>query len=272
MIHDGLTAALATQHGKARVIAPAFAAATGLALTVPAGIDTDALGTFTGETPRPATMRDTARMKARLGMQAAGLLLGIASEGSFGPHPFMPFLAAGRELMIFIDDRHGIEVVEEAVSERTNFAALDLGPGADVEAFLARVGFPGHAVVLRQGASITKGIDTRDRLEALLSGCTGAARLETDMRAHVNPTRMSEIGVLAAKLAQRVATPCPACAAPGFGFTRHDAGLPCEACGTPTPLVMHRVSGCARCGLETHLPRTDGRAVASPAECPECNP
>lgn len=271
-MHAGLTAALATQHGKDRVIAPAFAAVTGLAIRVPSGIDTDALGTFTGETPRPATMRHTARMKARLGMQATGLPLGIASEGSFGPHPFIPFLAAGRELMIFIDDRQGIEVVEEAVSERTNFAALDLVPGADVEGFLQRVGFPSHALVLRHGEHVTKGIDTLSQLESLLSSCTGSARLETDMRAHVNPTRMSEIGKLAVRLARRVATPCPACAAPGFGITRSEVGLPCEACGTPTLLAKHLVSGCASCGHETHLPRNDGRAVASPGECPECNP
>jgi hypothetical protein len=44
--------------------------------------------------------------------------------------------------MIFIDDMHGIEIVEEAVSERTNFAALDLVPGAELEGFLTRVGFP----------------------------------------------------------------------------------------------------------------------------------
>lgn len=272
MIYGGLTAALATRHGKERVIAPAFAAATGLAVTVPPGVDTDALGTFTGEVARPGSMRDTARVKARRGMEAAGLPFGIASEGSFGPHPVVPFLAAGRELMIFIDDMHGIEVVEEAVSESTNFAALDLVPGADVERFLVRVGFPQHALVLRWGERVITGIDTRDQLASLLSFCTGAARIETDMRAHLNPTRMAEIGKLGVMLARRMATLCPACAAPGFGPVRREAGLPCGDCETPTPLVKSIVSGCALCGHETCIPRPDGRTAASPAECPECNP
>ena len=272
MSYHGLIAALATQHGKERAIAPAFAAMTGLALTVPPGIDTDALGTFTGEVSRPGSMREAARMKARLGMAATGLPFGIASEGSFGPHPFMPFLARGREVMIFIDDMQGIEVVEEAASEATNFAALDLVQGADLENFLTRVGFPAHALVLRDDPSMRKGIVTRAELDDLLKTCSRAARLETDMRAHLNPTRMAEIGKLAERLARRIATPCPACAAPGFGAVRNETGLRCEDCGARTQLVRSIVQGCAKCRHEEQLPRTDGRMAASPAECPECNP
>lgn len=272
MIYGGLTAALATQHGKEHLIAPAFEAITGLCVRVPAGIDTDALGTFTGEVPRSGTMREAARMKARLGMQATGLPFGIASEGSFGPHPVMPFMALARELMIFIDDMHGIEVVEQAASEVTNFAALELGPDADVEGFLKRVGFPRHAVVLRSEETVIKGIDSHERLKMLLLNARSAGRLETDMRAHVNPTRMAEIGKLAVKLATRMATTCPACAAPGFGVVRSETGLPCAECGTPTLLVRRIVSGCALCSHEARAPRADGRTAASPAECPVCNP
>ena len=205
-------------------------------------------------------------------MKASGLPFGIASEGSFGPHPVMPFMALGREVMIFIDDMQGIEVVEEAVSEATNFAALDLTPEADVDGFLRRIGFPLHAVVLRRGETPMKGIARRDRLEMLLADAPPGSRLETDMRAHVNPTRMSEIGKLATALATRMATTCPACSAPGFGVVRSERGLPCTGCGTPTPLVLNVVSCCALCSHETLSPRTDGRIVASPAECPECNP
>ncbi|MCA3555640.1 DUF6671 family protein [Aestuariivirga sp.] len=272
MSYRGRMAALGTRHAKERVIAPAFAERLGLAVQAPAGIDTDALGTFTGETPRAGSMRDAARAKARLGMEAAGLPIGMASEGSFGPHPFMPFIASGREMMLLIDDARGLEIVEECVSERTNFAALDLTEGADVGAFLGRAGFPSHALVLRRGGRITKGINDRAALESLLSAGRGEGQLETDMRAHVNPTRMAEIGKLAARLAARIATACPACAAPGFGTVRSEAGLPCAACETPTALVRSLVAGCALCGYEKRSPRTDGRMAASPAECPECNP
>lgn len=272
MIYRGEMAVLATRHGKERVIAPAFAATTGLAVTVPPGLDTDSLGTFTGEVPRPASLRDTLRMKARLGMAASGCTIGIASEGSFGPHPLFPFLAAGHEAMVFIDDGRGIEVMEEAVSDRTNFAALDVTPDADVRGFLDRIGFPDHALVLRRGEEIIKGIFDRAELDRLLKNCNGSTRLETDMRAHLNPTRMSEIGRLAERLARRIATPCPACRAPGFGRLRAEPGLRCEDCGTPTQLTRALVLGCARCGHAQHQPRPDGRATATPAECPECNP
>lgn len=271
MAYHATTAALATRHGKERAIAPAFAA-LGMALRVPETIDTDTLGTFTGEVPRPAPMRETARLKARLGMAATGLPIGLASEGSFGPHPAIPFLAAGREMLVFIDDERGLEVAEEAISERTNFATLTLEPGAEVDGFLARVGFPQHALVLRQGEEIHKGITTRDELDRLLAKGGGPARIETDMRAHLNPTRMGEIAALATKLVQRIATPCPACGTPGFGPVRRAAGLPCADCGTPTPLTRSIVLGCARCAHEQHQPRHDKRDAASPAECPECNP
>lgn len=272
MIYHGLTAALATRHGKERAIAAPFAALTGLTITVPQGIDTDALGTFTGETLRPASMRDTLRMKARLGMTAAGLPIGIASEGSFGPHPIIPFVAGGLEMLVFIDDSRGIEVVEEAASDATNFAALEMAPGADVDGFLSRIGFPDHAVVLRDGSEVTKGIATRADLDHLLKTSGVGARLETDMRAHLNPTRMAEIGKLAQRLARRIATPCPVCSTPGFGIVRRETGLRCEECGAPTALVRSIVRGCAACRHEEHSPRTDGLAAASPAHCPECNP
>ena len=272
MIYHGVTAALATRHGKEQAIAAPFAALTGLALIVPQEIDTDALGTFTGETPRPATMRNTLRIKARLGMTAAGLPIGIASEGSFGPHPFIPFLAGGVEMLVFIDDSRGIEVIEEAVSEYTNFASLEIASGADVDAFLLRIGFPRHAVVLRDGGSITKSIATRAQLDHLLKTAAGGARLETDMRAHLNPTRMAEIGKLAQRLARRIATHCPVCGAPGFGIVRCEPGLRCEECGATTSLARSIVHGCAACRHEMHLQNDGGRIAVSPAHCPECNP
>ena len=53
-------------------------------------LDTDMLGTFSGEVERTSTPIETAVKKARLGMQATGLPLGIASEGSIAPNPNVP--------------------------------------------------------------------------------------------------------------------------------------------------------------------------------------
>ena len=270
--YEGQTAALATLHAKQRAIGPAFRRRLGLALSVPEGIDTDRLGTFTGEVPRPAGLKETAVLKAKMALEATGLPLAIASEGSFGPHPVIPFLPLAREALAFIDTARGLSLVEERASERTNFAALDLTPGADVPAFLARAGFPSHGLILRNGGRIVKGIADRAKLERLIASADGPCRLETDMRAHMNPTRMAELAKLAAKLARRIATPCPACGAPGFGTTRSEPGLPCADCGAETQLVRSLIESCARCGHARAMPRSDGRTTATPAECPECNP
>ena len=54
-------------------------------VVVAAEVDTDRLGTFTGEVERPGPPRETALMKARLGQGATGLPCALASEGAFGP-------------------------------------------------------------------------------------------------------------------------------------------------------------------------------------------
>ncbi len=67
------TAALATQHGKERVVARPLWAALGLIVTVPAEINTDLLGTFAGDVKRTGTPREVVIRKARLGMSASGI-------------------------------------------------------------------------------------------------------------------------------------------------------------------------------------------------------
>ena len=69
--------AFLTCHQKETVVAPILEK-QGFAVRVETSFDTDTLGTFTGETPRPASMRDTARRKARIGMKASGQTIGIA--------------------------------------------------------------------------------------------------------------------------------------------------------------------------------------------------
>lgn len=271
--YHGKTAVLATQHGKQAAIGPALQR-LGLSLVVPEGINTDALGTFTGEVERKSSMQETAREKARLGMRASGLRIGIASEGSFGPHPELGFIPAAREIIHFIDETRGIEVSEGMASVQTNYASLELREGADVEGFLTQAGFPSHGLILRGPGLLMKGITSRQALEEGLAQARGLADcvLETDMRAHMNPTRMAEIARLAERLAARLLTPCPACAAPGFGPVAETRGLACRDCGAPTLLIRDITHGCSACGHEQHQPRPDGMTRAEPQYCPECNP
>ena len=62
----------------------------------------------------------------------------------------------------------------------------------------------------------------------------GIVFVESDLRAHRNPSRMQNIGAACDELLSHMPCACPTCAAPGFGIARHEIGLPCAWCGEPT--------------------------------------
>jgi hypothetical protein len=268
--YSGRHAALATQHGKRRALGPPLARRLGL-IVADVAIDTDAFGTFTGSRARTGTAAETALAKARAGMAAAGLDLGLASEGSFGPHPWLPFGAGGVETLAFIDAARGLELTLSSVSRRTNYAHLDVAAGSDIAPFLGRVGFPRHALVVKgpDGTVLAAGVTDMDALARL---AWPGHRLETDMRAHLNPTRMAAIRVLGSRLAARLAALCAGCGSPGWGQVDVERGLPCAACGQPTQKIMAIINGCGACERRETIPRPDGVTAASPASCDWCNP
>lgn len=273
--------ALATRHGKDRALGRPFRHALGLPLVL-ADVDTDALGTFDGERSRPAPARETCRFKAEQGMAATGLTRGLASEGSFGPHPLLPLLPVGEEWLVFLDQEQGLVVEEHMLAPRTNFSHLRLTAGADPSPWLRRIGHPSHGVLVRassplDGPTIWRDLDHPDDLRqaiqrAAAASADGQALLETDMRAHRNPIRMASIRRLAFRLVRRLATPCPACRSPGFGALEVLPGLPCAWCGTPTDLVLWEVLACVACDHRERRPRRDGLSQADPGHCPLCNP
>ncbi len=282
----GRRVALASLHGKERALARPLRAALGLELQLAAGVDTDRLGTFSGEVERPADAEETCRRKAALGMEATGLPLGLASEGSFGPHPQIPFLPAGMEWLSFVDAERGLVIGERLLARRTNFDHRSAARIEDLGDWPEQVGFPSHALIVRPHqpaagvaptAALRKGLRHRTdlaeaiALAALASG-DGLALVETDMRAHMNPTRMAAIRHLAFRLVRRIASPCPRCASPGWGRIDVRTGLPCRSCGTPTALVAREVHGCVACSHTEERPRADGLSAAEPGHCPWCNP
>ena len=101
---------------------------------------------------------------------------------------------------------------------------------------------------------------------------TGKAFVQTDMRAHLNPTRMRAIKQTTKALALRIARLCPACEAPGFGLVEPVRGLPCRDCGSPTDLIQSEVHACTRCGHREEKRKRPLTIRADPAWCPLCNP
>lgn len=278
--YRGAKIALATLHGKHDAIAPPFSVHVAARVIIAQGVDTDSLGTFTGETPRLGTMADVALQKAQLAVQATSVSLGLGSEGSYGPHPHFYFIPGGVEVLTLFDADRRIMVSESLIVDQTNFGQCTTEDGTDIDQFLDRVQFPSHAVIVSPAEGngpFMKGIRNRDDLLRAIRRASrlsndGAALVQTDMRAHMNPTRMNEIGRLANKLAQRISTLCPACGAPGFGAVGSERGLPCTDCGTPTNWVIRTRLGCAACDYTLMRARSDGLERADPMYCPECNP
>ncbi len=281
--YAGERAVIATMHGKEAAVAPVLLARLGLVVTPAPNLDTDALGTFTGEIPRVGTIREAAISKARLGMASTGIPIGIASEGSYGPHPTIPFISGGVELMVLVDASRGIVVAEHLIVDEPTFGHTFATSTDDVTTFFDRIGFPDHALIVkaaevgRDGSPIHKGLRSKGDLARAITQCAahsrdGRALIQTDMRAHMNPTRMASLRRLASALAERVATPCPTCGTPGYGQVDVETGLPCEDCGAPSIMVRHRVYGCVACEHCENRPRSDGRIRADPGHCPQCNP
>lgn len=272
--------AVATLHGKAEALAPALTA-IGLQVQTVA-VDTNALGTFAGDVERPASARDVVVSKARLGMAASGLSLGLASEGSFGPDPQLGFLPLHEELLAFVDDVHRQVIIVEHRGHETNWRSRTLKPGEDPTPLLTDIGLPGHAAVVKPnvvlpGMPVARGLREAAVVAAAvtqMAACSadGRARVEADLRAHMNPTRMRVIASLGEALARRLATPCPACGVPGFGHIDTEIGLPCEECSEPTAMLRAEIHGCGACGYRLARPRSDGREAADPGVCPQCNP
>jgi len=277
--YSGCQVAFLTQHGKEKVIAPVMEPGLGCVIEHVVGFDTDQLGTFTRETPRPGSQLDAARRKARKGMELAGLPVGLASEGSFGPDPYTGMFPWNVELLVWIDDHLGIEVVGMAQGAARS-GHLQTGDWAEVEDFAAREGFPQHQLVLRpegpDDPRIHKGIADRQWLEACFKECIAMARnqqvfVETDLRAHANPSRMRHIEQAATDLLARIQSCCPACDTPGYWVTERQPGLPCGACGLPTTSYRSEVWTCSPCRHQSVKARTDC-TVAEPRHCARCNP
>ena len=110
-LFQGRKAVLATRHEKERVIAPIMLKECGVEVVVPDDFDTDQFGTFTRDIQRQGSQLEAARKKALTAMKQYGFDLGIASEGSFGADPHIPFIQTNTEVVILIDTKNNFEIV-----------------------------------------------------------------------------------------------------------------------------------------------------------------
>lgn len=274
----GRSAILATLHDKEPLVAPPFRELLAIDIRTIA-LDTDALGTFSGETPRPCSPLEAATAKARMAIEASGEGVGLGSEGIIGPHPDAPFVTCDTEIVACIVDDLGL-VVHEIVTEVGIRAFIGDAAGDDVPfADLEQAGFPSHGLIVRPSDGfqpIFKGVHDREELgravaAARAASSTGIARVESDFRAHHHPGRRLVIARAARVLAERLSRTCPECRSPGWGRVDVLQGAPCSYCTHPTRLVKSELHGCAACGARVEIPLA-GAAGVDPRHCPWCNP
>lgn len=278
---SGRTAVLATMHGKEQAIAPVLAAALDIHVIVPSGFDTDQFGTFTRDIPRTGSQIDAARQKALAAMALTGGDLALASEGSFGPDPSIPWVPCDLELVILIDRHHDLELVGQAHSTATNYRQATVTSLQAALEFAAAAQFPSHALVARvdpaakDPETLHKGIAREEHLVAIVNqllASHGSLWLETDMRAHLNPSRMAVIAQATHHLTKKIQQTCPQCHWPGFDVTRRLPGLPCAQCRLPTALIQTWEYECSRCHHQHRVEFPTGARAADPGQCGFCNP
>ncbi len=280
-VYVGSRVILTTKHHKSEALAEPFANSLG-ADVFEYSADTDRLGTFSGEVERPADTLETVRKKCEWGLLATDADYAVASEGSFGPHPDFGFIPSDFETLYFIDRRRDFHLYVTDIYTETNYQVQQITTCEELLKFAEQALFPSHGLIVRSDKNKTpevlcKGLQSRKALidafyKAKQNSTSGYIYVETDMRAHLNPTRMKVIRLLADKLVARLATPCPACYTPGWGVTNLEAGLPCSWCGSPTNQLKAEIYRCVKCNYKDSRRPSHGQFKADPTHCPSCNP
>jgi len=279
-LFQGRSLIISSKHQKHQALSTVLSDQLGVEVVYNLPIDTDELGTFSGEVERASDAYSTLRKKCLLGMEKYGYDLGVATEGSFGPHPSILWSNAHEELIVFIDKENNLEISERLLTLETNFNHAEVANWDELLAFAGRVQFPSHKIILTGSDEAGKRLFFKGMLDETelqsaferISQLSRVIRAETDMRAMFNPTRMGVIKELGAKLVNKVLSHCPKCSAPGFGEITYQSGLPCQSCGYPTQSILTKITNCNRCGFGSELLFPNGKISEDPMFCDFCNP
>jgi hypothetical protein len=273
-------AVLATMHNKEKVIVPILNAELGLAVTVPDNFNTDQFGTFTRDVTRAGNQLEAARAKAHAALKLTGGDLAVASEGSFGSHPSLPFVPSNLEIVVLIDVKNNLEIVGHHRSSDIFVRGQIVTSAKQALDVATSWGFPEQGVIVRLtekgNRNICKEITTLAQLETISNKLlsvwfTKHIYIETDLRAHRCPARMEAIKAATVDLVKGCKSLCPECTAPGFVITEVTKGLPCSSCGEPTERVLSLLYSCQLCKHQENRV-AQGALQADPSDCEHCNP
>ncbi len=278
-LYEQQTIVILTKHKKEQVIQPLVEAHCGGTFIIDDVFDTDSLGSFSREIKRKKNQLDTARQKIKQALKRNPASIAIVSEGSFGPHPMIP-IPWNVEIVVLVDKVNHIEVIGVHESSDTNFNHRVVSSVEELQEFAKEVKFPIHGLLLRPDheshKKIIKDITSDEKLIDAFHRCLKESKhnrvfVETDMRAHRNPTRMNNIQKATQHMVDQLLTRCPVCQCPGFVITSKVKGLPCECCGEPTQLVLKHIYSCQRCKYQEDKMYPHG-VKGEARYCDWCNP
>lgn len=270
---------IATMHKKETIIAPLLEKYFDADCIVTTHLNTDLLGTFSGERERKDNPIATARKKCILAMDETGCDLAIASEGSFGAHPYSFFSRADDELVLLVDRKNNMELYGRALSTETNFDGTHVKSISEALDFAKNVQFPTHGLIIKnkkeQPTHVKKGIIDPHTFEQTIQDMLstyGPIWIETDMRAMFNPTRLAVIEEATQNLIAKMVSHCPSCNYPGYWVIDRLSGLPCALCNQPTQSTLAHLYGCIKCDHSDQKQFPNQKTTEDPTFCDFCNP
>lgn len=270
---------IVTKHGKEKVLKPILQNGLLVQCVVSNDIDTDLFGTFAGEKERKLTAIETLKAKCAEGLKKDSFDFVLASEGSFGSHPFIPFAQADEEIILLYDVKRKTYYQSRVLSTKTNLSSKTVATIHELRSFAEKIGFPEHGIILKDTEKdfqeVIKDANDWEKLEQafdkLIRNKTNVF-VETDLRAMRNPNRLNVIAQAAQKLVELLLNTCPSCEAPGFEVQKYESGLPCEQCGLPTKSIKSHSFICRECQHIETVAYPNGKKTESPQFCDFCNP
>jgi len=275
--YSGAKVVLPTLHGKGALAQGSFKEHLNMYIEE-LHLDTDQFGTFSGDIERKLSPKESAVAKAKLGLAQSDYKYALASEGSIGADPTVPFINSDVECVVFVDSVNDLIISHNYRSFDITAHTHEYTQGDDLEKFLAKADFPHHQLIVKSLDSgvvaLAKGISSVSELRNTLDLATSQGLkkivIESDLRAHASPSRAENIRKAFEELAIRISSLCPECNSPGWGITSSVRGLPCTDCGEETDAIRAYVYGCISC---TFTAEGDPLATSiDPGRCSWCNP
>lgn len=273
-------------HGKEKILQPLFNRYFFATLITPESLDTDKFGTFTGEIKRDQDLKDVLRKKAFEGIKLTGLNYALASEGTFRPHPQIPFIECNQESLIFLDTKNKVEIFSHTLSTESKNMYIEAKNINQIRSFLIDINLG------KQGVIVKPSFDYKDSKKFIYKGLTSSKEvyfaylqikkkfksqsvwIETDNRAFMSPKRQQVIYDCGLKLINKLKSLCPKCSFPGFEVKDYEPGLRCSNCNIPSNKPLKEIWHCInpKCSYKESKNRSDGRVSLDPTFCDWCNP